>query len=321
MKYKKYIGIALGAMYGVAIRLLMNPIENGIKLYDIYNLYSVTFIWITPIIIGIIPVILAKKEILESRLRQFTYPVLSVLSFFTVAITSRIEDWICLLILVLPFLIGAGLAGILTATIIERIDSKKLYSILFLPVILGVMEARLPNHKESFEVNSTIEINATKSIVWNYLIEVPEITNDEYEKGIFNFLGIPRPIKSQLEIIDGIKYRVGYFSDNLKLAESIESIDSLTSVSFKIHLDKSQLRDSPTDVHILKGQYFKFRNISYHLEEVQGNTLLTLKCNYEIDSKMNFYGNFWAKQIINDFEERLLNSLKRKIEMDNSEAL
>jgi hypothetical protein len=316
MKHKQYIGIILGAIYGIVMRLLMNPRErNSGWLYDIYDLYSVTFIWITPILIGIIPVLFAKKELLQSSFKQFFYPFLSVFLFFVCALTSGLEDWLCLLIITLPFLIGAGIAGILTAYLVKRNNSNKLLSILFLPLLLSPLESIIKKSQESFQVKSLIEINASSQAVWNHLIEVPEISADEYEEGFFNFIGVPRPIRSKLELINGKEYRMGYFSDDLILAETIEMLDSLKFVSFDIHLDKSKLRNTPTNMHILKSQLFKFTSISYHLTKNRKNKVeLSLICNYELNSRMNPYANLWANQIIKDFEERLLQSLKRKIE-------
>ena len=120
-----------------------------------------------------------------------------------------------------------------------------------------------------------------------------------------------------MEMIEGKPYRVGYFTDGLKLVESLAKVDTLKALHLKIHMDKSQLRDWPMDQHILNKDYFRFTNISYHLRDL-GNTQteLRLKCNYQIKTKINFYGNFWARWILGDFEDRLLDALKRKIERD-----
>ncbi len=110
-------------------------------------------------------------------------------------------------------------------------------------------------------------------------------------------------------------FRIGHFTDDLKLFEYVTEIRENEFVNFKIDLSKSQLRATPTDQHLLKSNYFNFENISYTLEYISDNeTKIILNCEYKIDSKMNFYANFWAKSIIGDFEERLLNSLKLKLE-------
>lgn len=67
MRFKEYLGIILGAAYGLLIRLIMSPHDRGSdELYNFYNIYSVSFIWILPIVISIIPVLIAKNSIKDS---------------------------------------------------------------------------------------------------------------------------------------------------------------------------------------------------------------------------------------------------------------
>lgn len=316
MKFKQYIGIILGALYGLGVRFLLNPRDNSAgEIYDYYNIYTISFIWILPIVISIIPILFAKNEVLESKWKQFVFPFLSVLLFFIFTLSSGIEDWLCILLIAFPFLLTAGIVGLILGPIIKNRNSNKLYSIVLLPFILSPIESLIPNKSEHFSVESKIVIKTDKQTVWKNLIEVPEIKDKEYDKGFFNYIGVPRPIKSELEIINGTEYRIGYFSDELKLYETISKVDPLNFVEFNIHINESELRDLPTDKHLLKSDYFSFDNISYELQEVSANkTELILRCNYTLDSKMNGYANFWADKIIKDFESRLLNSLKLKIE-------
>jgi hypothetical protein len=315
---KRYFGILLGAIYGITYRFLCE--YNILPQNDFFdfNIYSVSFIWVLPIVISIIPILVAQEEMLELAWRKTVYPMCSVLLFFIFALTTGLEDLLCILILTLPFLISAAIVGIITVSIIKKINSKKLYSILLLPFIIMPIESQFQNRTQTFSVESFVIINAEKSAVWDYIIEVPEITEAEYDYGFFNYIGIPRPVKSQLEMVNGSQFRVGYFSDDLKLYEAIGEKDSLNFVNFKINLEQSQLRDLPTDKHLLQSDYFRFDDISYRLEMLEnGQTKLILNCRYTMQSKMNGYANFWATKVIEDFEMKLLKVLKRKVERTN----
>ena len=316
MKFKQYIGIILGGLYGLGVRFFLNPRENSTsEIFDYYNIYTISFIWILPIAISIIPILFAKNEVLASKWKQFVFPFLSVLLFFIFTLSSGIEDWLCILIIAFPFLLTAGIIGLILGPIIKNRNSNKLYSIVLLPFILSPVETLIPNKSEHFSVESKIIIETDKQTVWNNLIEVPEIKDNEYEKGFFNYIGVPRHIKSELEIINDTEYRIGYFTDELKLYETISKVEPLKFVEFNIHISESELRDLPTDKHLLKSDYFSFNNISYEIREITPNkTELILSCDYILNSKMNGYANFWAEKIIKDFENRLLNSLKLKIE-------
>lgn len=312
----QYIGILLGAMYGYCYRLLCGT-EKADAIYD-YSIYSISFIWILPIAISIIPILFAKKEILASKWKQFLFPFCSVLLFFLLALSRGLEDWLCILIIAFPFLLTAGITGLLVTSLIKDRNSKKLYTIILLPLLLNPLESYLPNQKESFLVEKSITIDAKKETVWGNLIEVPEIKNEEFNPGFYNFIGVPRPVKSELKTIDDQEYRIGHFTDGLKLYETISQIDTNHFVAFNIHLNKSKLRDLPTDQHLLNSNYFNFETISYQVVELESNRIkLILRCKYNLNSKMNTYANFWAKEIITDFEERLLEALKLKIEREN----
>lgn len=313
MNITKYIGIILSVLYAFVLRILF---ENNFLKGEFNGVFSITFLFVIPIVMGIIPILFINNKIYLSTLASIIYPFISVLLFFSVSIVSRIEDLICVLIFFFPFFVLAAIAGLITRLLVKNRAAKKgLYSVLIFPIVFNPIEANMPNNTNHYSTQYTITINQNKENVWSYLIEVPEIKNVEYEMGFYNYLGIPRPIKSKLDTVENQIYRTGYFSDNLILKESIESIDTLKSVSFKVHLDKSTLRNKPTDRHVLKTGVFEFGEIKYSLQSVNDQqTQLTLSCDYIIKSKLNSYAYFWANQIIKDFERRLLFSLKLKIE-------
>lgn len=313
MKLSQYSGILLGATYGILIRIL-----GGIESFsDFYSIYSITFIWITPIIISLIPIFISSNDLYKSNIKLFFYPILAVLLFGVVALSTGLEDLLCILILGFPFMLVSGITGLSVGAIIKKnkID-KKLYSIILLPLLLNPVENLLPNTTDIFNIENKIIIEQPDKTVWSNILEVPEIKSSEYNVGFFNYLGVPRPIKSEIEVINNEIFRIGYFSENLKLVEAISILEENKFVNFKIHMDKSQLRNKPTDQHLLKSKYFNFENISYRLNPINENrTELILKCEYKINSKMNGYANFWASRIINDFEIRLLQALKTKLEI------
>lgn len=315
MKTKEYIGIILGGIYGLIYRFLC---ELHIDfLYDL-NIFSISFIWILPIVIGLIPILIAHEEIQDSIVKQILYPIASVVIFFLIALTSRLEDFVCILILAFPFIIMAGISGLVFSDIIKKRKSKKLFSIVLLPFLIVPFESKFSNQVDTYNVETQIIIEATKSKIWNNIIEVSEIKESEYDYGFYNYIGIPRPIKSELREIEGVQYRIGYFTADLTLFEKITQIDTFNFVEFKIELEKSLLRDLPTDKHILQSDYFQFESISYQLIEIDAEHIeLRLNCEYSMESKMNWYANFWAKSIIRDFEIKLLNVLKEKIETGN----
>ena len=80
-KLTQYLGILLGATYGYIFRYLSGG-DSVDEVYDYFSVYTISFLWILPIVISIIPLWVGGQEILKSPWKQFFYPVLSVLLFF-----------------------------------------------------------------------------------------------------------------------------------------------------------------------------------------------------------------------------------------------
>lgn len=316
-QFYQFTGIISGVIYGLIIRML------GEYFHDFYSIYSISFIWITPIMIGLFPILFSSTQLYKSKLKLFLYPILTVLLFMLTALIIQIEDLVCLLIIGWPFLLTAGIVGLVIGSVVkDKVDSKKMYSILLLPLILNPIEHAIPNKAETFKVESSIVVHLTPEELFPNLLEVPVISENEYEPGFYQTIGVPRPVKSEIKIDNGRIHRIGTFTEGLKLYEEITALDENRFVNFKIDLQKSQLRNKPTDQHLLKSSYFNFENISYTLIPVAENqTKIVLSCDYQINSKMNLYANYWAENIIKDFEIRLLNALKFKFESSEKTTL
>lgn len=314
MKFKsEYIGIILGALYGLLIRILLNFDLFGDFDIDVFNYI---FIFGIPIVIGVIPITYSSTELYRSKLKQFFYPLLTVLIYIISSIVTGFEDFICGLIIGFPGLIIAGIVGLICGSRTkEKMNDKKLYSILLLPLFLFPIENIFPNKTENIKIEKSIIVNNQPEKIFPNLLDVPKINKEEYQDGFYQYIGIPRLIESKSFVQNNQLVRVGAFTDDLELYEYVTKLEENKYVNFKIDISKSKLRQKPTDQHVLNGNYFKFENISYQLQKVNSKqTKITLSCEYQLTSKLNWYGNFWAESIIQDFEMRLLKSLKLKLD-------
>lgn len=308
----QYLGFLLGIIYGLFFRLISN-VES---LNGFYNVFSITFIWVIPTLIGLFPIMFSSSKLYLSPIKLVLYPIITICLFLVTSLISGLEDVFCLFIIGIPFFIAAGVIGILLGSFMkDRIINKKIYSIFLLPLILNPVENLIPNKSEEFKVEHSIIINKSSADIFPNLLEVQKISEKQYGNGFFQIIGIPKPLSSKMYEDGKTFYRIGYFTDDFKLYESINLLKENEFVSFQIHLDKSHLRNKPTDIHLIKSDYFKFGEISYRLIKIDENkTKVILSCDYILNSKMNSYENFWAKKIISDFEIRLLNSIKSNLE-------
>jgi hypothetical protein len=109
--------------------------------------------------------------------------------------------------------------------------------------------------------------------------------------------------------------RLGYFSNGIVLHEKVVEQKDRKKLTFVIDVEKSVLDNSQTFQHVLRNRNLVFKSISYRLKRLSSHrTELTLTCVYELSTNIPLYGDFWSKQIIHDFEAKLLKALKRNIE-------
>lgn len=120
-KYKLLlIGISLGVVYGLFTRLIFD--EKA-------TLASITYLFLIPTILGMIPLIFANDAQLRSYRNIIFIPWLCVATFFLTMFLLGIEEIICLLILGGPFFILGTLGGLLFRFIQLRQQKKELNDI------------------------------------------------------------------------------------------------------------------------------------------------------------------------------------------------
>lgn len=189
--------------------------------------------------------------------------------------------------------------------------------LVLIPIVLGNIEKYVEKRESSFQVSQTVEINTSDEFVWNNLASVPVLTND-INNSFYNYLGFPNPVKSDYN--SKTNTRLGYFDNGIILNEKIIELDKFKKMSFAINVDKSKLENSQTFNHVLKSKSLIFSAITYELEKIsESKTKLTLVCDYKVRTNVPLYGEFCSKNIIADFESKLLNALKKNLESKEKE--
>lgn len=309
---KSYFGIIFSTFYALIFRILVE--------FGILDINSWTYIILVPFVMGYIPFLFDKKAFMESRLKSVFFPLLSVTLFLFIAFITRLEDLGCFILLFPPYVFFSVILSFIFRHLLNADDSnfsnkinKNSLLILVLPILLGNIEKHIVKKESQLTVSQKIIIDAPKEKIWNHLFSVPDLTH-YVEKSTFNYFGFPNPIKSEYD--QQSNTRLGYFSNGIILNESVVRSKHLEELSFKINVEKSNLKRSQTFNHILRNKNLIFDNITYKLRSLDENTTeLTLVCDYKVKSNIPFYGEFWSKNIILDFEHKLLNALKRQNEI------
>jgi hypothetical protein len=315
----KYGGLLLGGLYGLLMRILFGLDFNG-KFSD---LFSITFVWILPILIGLAPLLVSSNEDLLKRRILFFRPVVSVLAFFIFCYWMGYEDILCILIISAPFLLIAGFSGLLFGKAIFRYRKRNgvLFSILLLPIAFGLAEPQIPVPSSIYESKSTILVQSNKSNIWNHIVRVDYIKDDEYPMGFFNWVGVPRPLYAELthDTLNGLRY--GHFDTGLQFKEKIIACNKDSAITFDIQIIPSKSKQSIFERHMLSGHHFKFLQATYSMTTVKHNqTELSLTTQYQLNTNLNFYGKLWGELLLNDFQERLIQVIKLRCEKSSNSS-
>ncbi|HQY20648.1 MAG TPA: hypothetical protein PLX80_07390 [Ignavibacteria bacterium] len=300
------IGIVLGIAYGLFTRLVFGQKAT---------LATVTYLFIVPTILGIIPLIFADIEKLKSYRNIIFIPLLTVSTFFLTMFLIGLEDFLCLFILAAPFFILGTIGAFIYRLVqINRQKNKgKLLTIILIPFLFAPVEEYLKSPSVTFEIESEVIISAAPEMIWNNIVEVRTIRENEYSSGFFNDIGIPRPISANVDRKEIGGQRTGNFEGGLKFFETITKYEPDKIISFDIRIDPKSVRPNVFDQHVLSGNYFTFVNATYELTPLSnGQVKLKLLSNYQLTSTINFYGKFWGDLILRDFQDRLLEVIEKR---------
>nr|WP_294860520.1 hypothetical protein [uncultured Fluviicola sp.] len=305
---KQYLGILLSVVYAFIVRLL-----GGWNLMD---LNSISYLVLSPMVIGFIPFFFSGKGYRRSWWKAVLFPLISILLFLSIAVATNLEDMVCLLVIGYPYILISILASIgfyfLTREKKDQTIKKQALPILLVPLVLGMAEKQLPKYTTEHAISNELIINQPDSVVWKHLFAVPDLRSVN-APGTLNAFGVPQPTHSTYNPKTNV--RLGYFENGIVLHESVIESKTNRKLSFAIDVDKSSLSASPTVDHVLKNKSLEFKYIGYELKRLEdGRTSLKLTTSYLIHSNIPFYGQLWSTSIVNDFEQNLLQSLKKVLE-------
>jgi hypothetical protein len=308
---KKYIGIIASVLYALLFRILVE--------WHVMEMNSWTYLIFVPILMGYLPFVLDKKTFIESKAKSILFPMVSVILFLVIAFITQLEELSCFVILLPPYMVFSVLVswGLRYALINRTGDSsngitKNGLIFIALPLLLGQIEQGLDKRTNAMKLSEKIIIESSDQRVWDNLFSVPDLSKD-VESSVYNYLGFPNPVRSNYDVKTNT--RLGYFSNGIVLHEKVVEQKDRKKLSFAIDVEKSILDKSHTFRHVLRNKNLVFQSITYRLKRIAANrTELTLSCTYQLSSNIPMYGTFWSKQIIRDFETKLLNALKRNIE-------
>lgn len=303
------LGLTAGVAYAFIVMLLLSINHENI---------SIAYIFILPIVLGAIPVLFSTREQLQSYKTYLLMPWVIVMSFFFLCFICGFEGLICLVIIVGPFV----LLGSLGAFIFRLVKLKKegagtkLYASLLLPFLVLAMETNFRETTSYHTVKTTIEINASRPAIWTNIKNVKDIQPAEISTHFIHLIGIPKPLNGQLDKEGSGGIRSITWEKGIRFQETIKTWDNGTGFTYNIKVDPKSIPPTTLDEHVMiGGRYFDVLEGGYKIDSLSATkSLVTLSCKYRVTTTLNLYSRLWADFILDDFNEMILEVIKKRSE-------
>ncbi|MRG44258.1 hypothetical protein GFS24_03990 [Chitinophaga sp. SYP-B3965] len=313
MKPSRFRTLLIGLTAGVAYAFLTMWLVS----FSHFNV-SVTYIFILPVVLGAIPVMLSTKEQLQSYKIYLLLPWGIVMTFFFLCFAFNFDGMLCLIVIVGPFLLVGSLAGFLARLGRLKDEGKgtKLYASLLLPFLVLLIETNFQAADKFNTVTTTIEVNADKAVVWENVKNVKDIKPGEITTHVVHLMGVPKPLNGELDREGPGGIRSITWEKGIKFQEIITSWDEGNGFAYDINVDPASIPPTSLDEHVMiGGRYFDVVAGSYKIDQIsEGKTLITLTCKYRVTTTLNWYSSLWADYLLNDFNEMILEVIKKRSE-------
>jgi hypothetical protein len=313
---RRVIVVILAALaYGLITRLIFGAnITNSFL-----TTMSLGFLCGVPAAISVLSVVITSRQEAMTGGRAITLACITASIFLVSVVLVNLELAICIVMAAPLFLAVAALGGFVTHRILQaRSMNQHISASLFLLILAApYLVTPLEKHTAPLDLMRTVEtqlaINAAPDVVCNQIIRVPRIAEAEQRPSLFQLLGIPRPLQATLEGEGVGAMRHGIFEYGIRFNERITTWKPSEAIAFDINMDYS--RAMPAPLNQIGGPYFEVLAASYRIEPLNSQgVMLHLTSTYRLSTDFNFYGSIWTDLMMTDFQNYVLNVVKRRAE-------
>lgn len=311
---RAFIIIGIPTLYAICLRLFF-----GIKQWsDLFSVMSVSFLCCLPTTVGALTVYLSSEEKVRKFSYRFFVPWIPIFIFFFITLSVSLEGWACWLMILPFFLLAASIGGLIGGYYKLRKGDNKVYISLFaiLPLFISPVENLIGTIPGTYEANTYIDIHASADKIWNNITRVSEIKKEQDKGYLTNFLGMPRPVEAVLNY-DGVgATREAKFTKGLVFHETVLEYLDKKKMVFSIKANPYEIPSTTMDEHIaIGGKYFDVLNGTYELDKLNDKTYrLYLYSHFKLTTTFNFYASWWAKWIMKDIQNNILQIEKHRSE-------
>jgi len=298
--------------------LIMRGIFGIDLLHYMFSVMSIGFLMGVPFGMGYLVIYHSPIERVRSLAYCILAPMLPILFFLMITLLFGIEGWACWLMILPIFLILSVLGGGLAARQRRRRDDDKhklkVSIVLLIPFFLSSIEHYTPFLPTRYEAYTCIDIHAAPAAIWDNVVRVRPIDEQQDHGTLTNWLGFPRPIRAELDYAGVGGSRQAIFSKGLVFREVVKEYQPEKKMHFSIAADPHNIPSTTMDEHVvIGGDYFNVLDGTYELEKLaEGSYRLHLYSHFILNTHFNFYASWWAGLIMKDIQENILQVIQTR---------
>lgn len=304
-------GFALALTIAFSAYVVMSATSAGARLFA-----SLWFLALLPAVLSALICHIGDPDGARSSTFYWTVPMVLVGLVIAGSVLVLGEGVICLLMLS-PVWIAFGWAGAF-AYRSQRGRSRATLqsSFLIIPLVVGVVEARVPVPHDAVAVTRTILIEARPDQVWPFAVSNRSIDPREGRWTITqNLIGLPRPRATMMHGAGVGAVRNAFWGDHISFDEIITDWAPGHKLGWRFRFTNTSLQDY-TDQHISPdGEFLKIDSGDYTMKPAPGGrTELTLTTRYVAKTHANPYAELWGELLLGDTEDNILSVIKGRAE-------
>lgn len=314
---RRGLSLLLGTSVAVAYSLLTELAFRANWAGALLAVLSLGFLAVMPMAIGVLTVVVADAEARRSWPYAIFagWPACFILAMLTIVLS--LDAAICLVMALPILLVSASLGGFIARAILGSRPSGPVYAVallpLFLPYLVTPIERQIAPATSVRQVRNTIVIAAPRAVVWENVVRVPTIGDNEWHTGWTTLAGLPAPREAALSGSGVGAVRDASFADGLTFTERITAWDEGRHLRFTIAVDRT--RPVPKPFGAIGGPNFAVNYGDYTLEDgPDGTTLLILESQERVTTHFNAYAAWWTDRIMSDLQGRILSVVRARSE-------
>ena len=297
---KRYPVIA-GALAGVVLRLMFSG-SGGSP----WSAMAGAFIFIAPILVGMVTVYLAERQRRRGWLYYIFAPFLATSLFVAGTLLLFIEGWICAIVIIPMFAVLGGVGGLIMGAIcrLTKWPKPTLYGFAILPLLVASLGNQVPTPTGVGSIERSVVVGAPTSVVWRQLNHIEDIRPAEMADALALRIGVPMPMSGTTrQTPDGL-VRQSNWGKQVHFEEVIQEWEPERYLRWTYRFLPDSFPPNALDDHVvIGGHYFDVLDTSFTLVSDGTVTHLSTKAHYRISTQFNFYADWVAQLLVGNLLE------------------